>query len=151
MQVPESAAAAHQRLERLRVKEHPHCFVCGAPAGRLGVTFAVRSDSSVEATFECADLFQGYPGKIHGGIISSLLDAAMTQCLFARGEVAVTAELAVKFKKPVLTGRSATVTARMLNDYYPLYVMEAELLQDGSVAATATGKFMHLESREPAR
>lgn len=147
MQVPESAEAAHRRLERLRMKEHPRCFVCGYPDGGLGITFAVCGDSSVEATFECADRFQGYQGMVHGGIISSVLDAAMTHCLFALGEVAVTAELVVKFKKPVLTGRSATATARILNDYYPLYIMEAELLQDGSVAATATGKFMRLESR----
>jgi acyl-coenzyme A thioesterase PaaI-like protein len=35
---------------------------------------------------------------LHGGVISSILDGTMTNCLFAHGTVAVTAELRVRFR-----------------------------------------------------
>ena len=136
---------APERLEEVRLKEHSRCFICGHDSPGLGITFKLRNDWSVEGTFECSEMFQGYDGIIHGGIISSLLDAAMTHCLFAQGDAAVTAELCVQFKRPVATGRSATVSARIVKDYCPLFLMEARIEQDGWPAATATGKFMRRE------
>jgi acyl-coenzyme A thioesterase PaaI-like protein len=145
MNTLECREAARQRLEHLRLKEHPDCFVCGQGKGGLGLRFELRSDSSVEATFDCIDFFQGYSCILHGGIISSMLDAAMTHCLFAQGEVAFTAELVIQFKRPVSTRQSATISARMQHDYCPLFVMQAELVQNGFLAASATGKFMRRE------
>lgn len=136
---------AQKRLDALRLKEHSGCFVCGKDVDGIGIRFVPGNDSSVEATFECGEMYQGYDGMIHGGIISSVLDAAMTQCMFAQGEVAVTAELCVQFKRPLATGRPAAVTARIVKDYCPLFLLEARIEQDGLPAATATGKFMRRE------
>jgi uncharacterized protein (TIGR00369 family) len=135
---------AQRRLEDLREKEHSQCFVCGPDRG-LGIAFSLLNDASVQATFECPETFQGYDGIIHGGVIASLLDAAMTHCLFAHGDVAVTAELCVQYKRPVIAGRPATVSARLAKDYCPLFLMEALMEQDGCLVASATGKFMRRE------
>ena len=96
----------------------------------------------MRATFDCASVFEGYPGCLHGGIIATILDSAMTNCLFALGHQAVTAELSVKFRAPVRLRRSALVEARATRDLFPLFVMEADLSQDGDIKATATAKFM---------
>jgi acyl-CoA thioesterase FadM len=58
----------------------------------------------------------------------------------------VTAELTVRFKHPVATGRPATVRARLERDLGPLYLLEAELVQDGEVKATASAKFLEDEA-----
>ncbi len=146
--------AADEEEERRREESganlHPECFVCAAhrPNG-LGIRFRAGADGSIRATFERGRLFQGYRGMVHGGVISAILDGAMTHCLFARGKGGVTARLIVRFLRPVGAGRPAEVRA-WLKDYSPpLYVLESELSQDGKVAARATAKFIDLEEVEP--
>jgi len=65
---------------------HPNCIVC-SPRHRCGfrLEFVLSEDGSVHAKFDCSKVFEGYPGLVHGGVISSLLDGAMTNCLFAHG------------------------------------------------------------------
>ncbi len=104
--------------------------------------FVDEAEDSVVAEFRCPDSLEGYPGWLHGGIISLALDSAMANCMFARGFRAVTAELSVRFRNPVATGRTARVSARIVQDMHPLYALEAKLVQDGVERANATGKFM---------
>jgi acyl-CoA thioesterase FadM len=78
-------------------------------------------------------MYQGYPG---------LLDAAMTNCLFSRGKTAVTARLIVRFLLPIAIDDTAVIRA-WLRDYSPpLFVLEAELEQNGVVMASAAAKFI---------
>ena len=83
-----------------------------------------------------------YPHTLHGGVIVSLLDGAMTNCLFAHGLVAVTAELTIRFLRPVGTNREATVRAWLQDSSPTLHRLAAELWQDGKLMARATGKFI---------
>ena len=73
-----------------------------------------------------------------------LLDAAMTHCLFARRNVAVTAELCVRYRQAVVTGRPGRVRAWLVQSSPRLYHLRAELSQAGCVKAMATGKFLRL-------
>jgi uncharacterized protein (TIGR00369 family) len=109
--------------------------------------FTPQSDGSVRAVFECNRRWQGYDGLLHGGVTSSLLDGAMTNCLFARGIVAVTAEMRVRFRHPVESDTPAEVRAHVSRSQSPLHVLEAEIVQGGLVKAIATGKFMEKENR----
>ncbi len=126
-----------------RRQHHARCVVCGCcgPAS-LCLDVQVRSDGSVEGRFDCDERFAGYDGMLHGGVISALLDGAMTNCLFALGLAGVTAELNVRFRHPVEIGRPASVAARIVRRSDPLFALEADLTQDGECKATATGKFM---------
>ena len=122
---------------------HPRCVAC-SPENKSGLrlSFQDAGTGAVRATFDCSAAFEGYPGQLHGGIISTLLDAAMANCLFAQNLQAVTAELSVKFKAPVVLKHQATVEARVVRDLFPLFLMEATVTQDGEVKATATSKFV---------
>jgi len=127
----------------IRRREHRNCVVCSAANPRgLGVDFVGLEDGGVEAVFGCGKEFEGYNGLLHGGVISALLDGAMTNCMFAHGHAALTAELNVRFHRPVLIGAPVTVRAWIKKDLYPLFVVEAEVVQDKQVKATAAGKFM---------
>ena len=70
-----------------------------------------------------------------------LLDAAMTNCLFARGIPAVTGRLNIRFRHPVKLGANAVIHAWVIEQYPPLYVLKAELAQEGKVCALADAKF----------
>jgi acyl-coenzyme A thioesterase PaaI-like protein len=126
---------------------HPGCVVCGAANTRgLRLRYVPANGNEVRAELDCDGSLEGYGGRLHGGIIAAALDGAMTHCLFALGRAAVTAELAVKFSHPVVTGRPATVRARLERDLAPLYLLRAELVQDGVVKATGSAKFMEHEA-----
>lgn len=131
------------QLQRLHATTHPHCVVCGAhnPRG-LQVDFRPTADGGVEAHFDCAKVFEGYTRRIHGGVIAALLDGAMTNCLFAHGHVAVTAELTIRYRQPVMTDRRATVRAWIHESSHRLHRMRAELVQDGQVLVVGTAKFL---------
>ena len=54
------------------------CFVCGEsnPAG-VHVRFYEQEDGSVLARFTPQDQHQGYPGRMHGGVITAVMDSAL--------------------------------------------------------------------------
>ncbi len=128
---------------QLRERAHPWCVVCSPeqPAG-LKVRFALNDAGEAVGEFACQAGWEGYPGLLHGGVISMLLDGAMTNCLFLHGHEAVTAQLQVRFRHPVGVESPVRVRAWIAEEHPMLYRMEAELVQEGRVKATATGAFM---------
>jgi len=136
-------------LEQTSESQHPHCIVCGRAADcGLGLRFRSLPDGAVEAAFGCPARCQGYEGVLHGGVTSSLLDGAMTNCLFAHGLVAVTAEMTVRFRHPIATGEPLRVRASISRSQSPLHIVEARIVQAGRVKAKATGKFMEKANGE---
>ena len=135
-----------QACASLRARLHPHCVVCSAhnPCG-LCLRFVAGADDTVVADFELDRAVEGYVGWPHGGITSAVLDGAMTNWLFAHGLTAVTAELNVRFRHPVVLEEPARVTARLKSALDPLYVLEARIIQNGQLKVRATGRFMHKE------
>lgn len=136
--------ARQARLDAFRALEHPQCVLCG-PANPFGLKlgFEVQSDGSVVACIPCREIFQSYPGTLHGGAIAAVLDAAMTNVLFSRGIVAFTAELTVRFLAPAQLGRNAVVRAALDPPAsHLLYRVHGELAQDRTLVARASAKFM---------
>ena len=136
-----------ENLQHFREQTHAHCVVCGAHNARgLQLSFQASPDGSVRAVFEGRQILEGYVSTLHGGIICSLLDGAMTNCLAAHGHRALTAEMTVRFRRPVATGRPATIRAWIEDRGHRLYRMAADLQQGGRVMASATAKFMEHKS-----
>lgn len=132
-----------ESLEVTKKQAHPGCIGCSLEnTDGLALEFSVRTDMGVEAEFQCSRLYQGYPGFLHGGITSLLLDSAMTNCLFAHNITAVTARLIIRFILPVAVDQSAVVRAWIRENEPPLYVLEAELAQKGQVLVRASAKFI---------
>jgi hypothetical protein len=131
------------RLSESRNEGHERCVVC-APTHPLGLRIEhhVGAGGVVQAELMCHDGFQGYPGQFRGGVITSLLDSAMTNCLFAHGIEAVTAELKVRFLRPVLTDHIAVVSTHLTSIPHRLYIPEAELIQKQPRVERFQGKFV---------
>ena len=129
--------------DSLQSAEHAGCLVCGAgnPAG-LQLRFRTADDGRITAPFSGNPGLEGYPGLLHGGIICALVDGAMTNCLFARGVTAVTAELTVRYLEGVRATHPVEVSAWCLRARGHLYVLQAEIRQDSRVVVRAAGKFM---------
>ena len=144
--VPDMATRL-RRLQTLRARHHGGCMLCGRenPHG-LRVDFQVLEDGSVSSMVVCGPDLEGYAGMLHGGIISTLLDGALTNCLFSYGIVAVTGELVVRIHHPVAIDVPMHLRAWLEEDMRPLYLVRAELQQSGKRAAHARAKFMVIDS-----
>jgi len=103
--------------------------------------FDTDNDGGVQTTFQCGKSLEGYPGIVHGGVISSILDGAMGNCMFARGQATVTVEMTTRFRLPLVIGKQAKVSAKIIRVSHPLYLLEAKIIQDGKVKAIAKGKY----------
>lgn len=122
---------------------HDHCLVCGSDSpGSWGLRFSCDTNGAVFANFVAGLALQGYDTQVHGGVIASLLDAAMTHCLFHQSIQAVTGDLRVRYLHPVACNVPLELRARLLFACPPLYQLQAELHCDGQVMARAEGKFM---------
>jgi acyl-coenzyme A thioesterase PaaI-like protein len=132
-----------QQLDRTRDRVHERCFACGVRNGHAPrVVFETRADGGVEAVFAPRADYEGYDGILHGGVIATLLDAAMTNCLFARGHCGVTADLHLRYRHPVVSTEPCQLHAWIERSSQPLFVLQAELVQAGQRRVTAVGKFL---------
>lgn len=127
----------------LRRQHHPDCVVCSPDCAHgLQLRLDLDSHGAAVGSFDCAARYEGYPGLLHGGVISALLDGAMTNCLFLHDTVAVTAELTVRFRHPVTLGQAAQVRAWITEHRPPLFRLRAELVQNGVLKAVGHAVFM---------
>lgn len=79
-----------------------HCFGCGqANAAGLRLNFSVTDDRTVFCDATISDNYEGPPGCLHGGIIATLLDEAMSKANRAHGVTAMTRRIEVDYLKPV--------------------------------------------------
>lgn len=103
------------------------------------------------ARFTGQEVHQGYPGRMHGGIITGILDETIGRAInIGEGEHpmtwGVTAELTVRFRKPVPLGVELTARGRITRDIHHVFEGEGELyLPDGTIAASARGKYVRLK------
>lgn len=132
-----------EKLKSLQSRFHSACVVCGRknPQG-MRLPFRTCKDGSVKARFFCDEFLQGYPGLMHGGVIAAILDGAMMNCLFARGKIAVTGVLTVRFLSPLTVKKAATVRAHIKKSISSWHILESELLQGKRIVAKGTAKFM---------
>ena len=121
---------------------HSHCLMCGEENPlSLRLRFEPDENGAVHTVFKGHEGLQGYRGILHGGVISSLLDAAMTNCLFHLGVEALTGDLQVRFLKPVPCTVAVDIRAWVETSLPPLYQLRAELVCGETVMARAEGKF----------
>ncbi len=122
---------------------HPNCLLCGNKnPWSLQLKFVADEDGNVSTLFKGRHVLQGYSGVLHGGVIASLLDSAMTNCLFRQGINAVTGELKVRYRHPVPCKAELVLRAGIKSSKRPLFHMKAELLLENKLMAKATAKFM---------
>ena len=134
------------------VRKQPNsrmCLVCGLenPHGLYTEFFEIENGELV-AFFTARDEHQSYPGRLHGGIITALLDEVIGRSIMARStqEVwGVTVEFTTKFLKPVPLDTRLRVVGRIVREEGRVFEGTGEvLLPNGDVAATGTGKYVKL-------
>ena len=95
----------------VEVRDARWCFVCG-PQNPLGLRLAFRVEGEeVQAVFVPGPHHVGYDGVVHGGILAAVLDDAMANLYFLRGEEALTTRMEVRFRREGRPGEPLSITA----------------------------------------
>jgi uncharacterized protein (TIGR00369 family) len=124
------------------------CFGCGQanPAG-LRLEFLLAADGSVVCLPTVPDSFEGPPGLLHGGIIATLLDEAMSKAVRALGVTAMTRQMEVEYLRPVPSGAQIRIEGRVVRTEGRQHWTEARILNARTATlASAKGLFIEVYS-----
>ena len=122
------------------------CFLCGIdnPIG-LKLKFYTDDEGRCIARFHPKPEHQGYPGQLHGGIISALLDEVMGRVLAMEDVWAMTGRLEVKFRKPVPLDRELTIVGELTRNRSRAYEARGEIqLPDGTALIEGSGMYIRI-------
>jgi uncharacterized protein (TIGR00369 family) len=124
------------------------CFGCGpANPNGLHLDFYVAEDQSVLCMPVVAGTFEGPPTLLHGGIIATLLDEAMSKSVRVRGLMAMTRQMEIEYLRPVPSGTEIRIVGRLVRSEGRKHWTEAQIFNDkAKVLATAKGLFVEVRA-----
>ena len=149
------------RLASLQERYAPAsiCFGCG-PANPKGLRIrSVPEGEEVVAEWTPEPHHEAFPGMLNGGIIGALLDChgnwtaawhLMRTSGADRPPVTVTADYAVKLRRPTPSTGPLRLRARVVESSGDRVVVEATLEAGGAVCATCRGTFVAVKPGHPA-
>lgn len=117
-----------------------NCFVCGLENNYgLKLRFYETGPGEVTAEYTVPEHFQGYPGIVHGGIVTAMLDEVTGRAHISSEHTRFmfTAKLEIRFRKNVPVGKPLRVVgqvekskSRMASSTGKIYGPEGDLLAE---------------------
>jgi uncharacterized protein (TIGR00369 family) len=128
------------------------CFGCGqANSAGLRLEFFLDADGGVVSLPAVSPAFEGHPGYLHGGVIATLLDEAMSKAVRAKGLTAMTRHIAIDYLRPIPSATPLRVEGRVTRGEGRKHWTESRILDaHGAVLAKAQGVFIEIRSRTTA-
>ena len=120
-------------------REYSMCFGCGQN-NPIGLKLEFQWDGKTASVeFTPTELYQGWSGVVHGGIIICLLDEAMGWAALFEGLHCVTAEVQARLRRPVSVGETLIITSSLTKKNRKLVRAKASVsLRDGTLIAEGT-------------
>jgi acyl-coenzyme A thioesterase PaaI-like protein len=129
------------------------CFGCG-PANPQGLHLVFTTDASdpeaITATshFQLDRMHEGPPGHIHGGIIATLFDEAMSKLNRPLNVLAMTRNMEIDYLRPVPLYQPLVLISRHISRTGRKLFHGAEIQHpDGTVLARAKGLFIVIDEK----
>ena len=125
------------------------CFVCGMKnTFGLKAFFYETEAKELIAVFKPTEEHQSYPGRLHGGVASAILDETIGRAILINHEEeiwGVTVEFKTRFIKPIPINEELKVIARITTEGNRIFEGTGELkLSNGETAAVGEGKYVKL-------
>ena len=143
-----------RKIKNIHLKDDPEvyqCFGC-SPFNDFGLQLEFWEDEDeVVSHWNPRPILQGYPNIVHGGIQSTLLDEIAGWVVYVKcGTVGFTAEMKVRFKKPMLVSQGEiTIRARLMEHNKRTAVIHSRLISSENViCAEAELRFFLLPETE---
>ena len=129
--------------------EYGMCFGCGRD-NPIGLKLRFEWDGkTARAEFTPGEYHQGWSGFLHGGIVTCVLDEALTYAAYFTGVDCITAEINVRIKRSAPINQPMVVTSSVAKKTRKLIETKASLcLKDGTVVAEGTSTQFVVKNRE---
>jgi acyl-coenzyme A thioesterase PaaI-like protein len=126
------------------VRRQSGCFVCGADNPRgLHLSYEITPDGASLAIWRPEVDHEGYSGIVHGGLVSTVLDEAMSKAVAGAGGKAFTAEMRVRYRRHVASDGTFHVRGWVTARNKRLWKTEAQVCApDGTEHAHAWASFL---------
>ena len=113
-----------------------NCFGCGQN-NPIGLKLSFRWDGKTARTeFTATELYQGWPGLLHGGITACLLDEATAYAARYEGVNCVTARMQVEFKQPIpVTSKNR----KLVRSHAAISLTDGTLVAEGTATQFVVG------------
>jgi uncharacterized protein (TIGR00369 family) len=119
--------------------DYSQCFGCGQN-NPIGLKLHFQWDGkTARAEFTPTELYQGWPGLVHGGILLCMLDEAMSWVTLFEGKNSVTARIQANLKRPasinqplVITSSVTKKTRRLVEAKSAIALSDGTLIAEGS-------------------
>ncbi len=117
-------------------RDNSLCFGCGQD-NPIGLKLSFQWDGkTARSEFTPTDFYQGWPGLVHGGIISCILDEAIAYASIFEGASCITAKMQVKLSRPTLINEPLVITSSVTKKTRKLLEAKAAVsLKDGTLIA----------------
>lgn len=125
------------------------CFGCG-PDNPVGLKLDFKWDGkTARAELVPCDIYQGWNGFLHGGIMACILDEALVYAAYHSGVISITARMQVRLRQMVPITESLIITSSVIKASKRLVETEAKIsLKDGTVIADGTSTQFVIRTRE---
>jgi thioesterase superfamily protein len=127
------------------------CAICGMDNKYgLKAQFYNMEDGSVMTKFKYREEHQSYPGRVHGGLITAMLDEMGLRALWAKegneDSFGVTLSLDTKYRKPVPYNAEIIGKGMVIKENSKFFVVDSQILDwEGNVLANGTIKYIKLD------
>ena len=131
----------------LKLVKDRRCFVCGMenPHG-LKLKVVYDGVDQVEAEFMAEERYRGWSDYLHGGVLTLIFDEMLGWLSRYMGHDAMTARLAVRYRKPVPLGSRLIFNGVLEREIKGLLDIKlCAKLDDGSVTAEGKGRMMIID------
>ncbi|MBI3012861.1 MAG: PaaI family thioesterase [Elusimicrobia bacterium] len=117
---------------KIELIDDHHCFACGSENEKgLKIHWRVQGRTTL-AEFVPEREHQGWKGIVHGGILATLLDEAMTRLAWCVYGCALTAEMTIRYVATAKVGEKLTIAGHLSDEDKRIVTMKAWLFRDGS-------------------
>lgn len=130
------------------------CAICGMD-NEYGVhaQFYNMEDGSVMTKFKYREEHQSYPGRVHGGLITAMLDEMGLRALWAKEgseeKLGVTMSLDTKYRKPVPYDEEIIGKGIVIKENNKFFVVDSKIMDlQGNVLANGTIKYIKLDTNK---
>lgn len=127
------------------------CIICGLdnPAG-VKAPFYNMEDGSVMSLFQFAEFHQSYPGRVHGGMITAMLDEMGLRAMWskhgAEDDFGVTMSLSSNFRKPVPYAETLIARGELIRETSRFAVIKSQIFDlSGTLLADGELKYLKLD------
>ena len=125
-------------------KRQSTCFACGPdnPVG-LQISFRPGANGNQVGIWIPKSCHESFQGIVHGGIVGTVLDEAMSKAIAATNSSALTCELKLRLRRSVIPGSRVRVTGWIVSKNRRRITAEASICDiEGTEFAHGWGTFL---------